>query len=77
MAKAEITASSKTVDDRPELKPYTTISGRPIEPLYRPEDVAGIDYERDLGDPGSQNRLSRQDLDDAPVRGLWFGRSDQ
>ena len=24
--------------------PFTTISGRPIEPLYRPEDVAGLDY---------------------------------
>jgi methylmalonyl-CoA mutase N-terminal domain/subunit len=31
---------------------FTTISGRPIEPLYRPEDVAGIDYDRDLADPG-------------------------
>jgi methylmalonyl-CoA mutase N-terminal domain/subunit len=30
----------------------TTISGRPIEPLYRPEDVAGLDYADDLGDPG-------------------------
>ena len=30
----------------------TTISGRPIEPLYRPEDVAGLDYAHDLGDPG-------------------------
>jgi methylmalonyl-CoA mutase N-terminal domain/subunit len=32
--------------------PFTTISGRPIRPLYRPEDVAGLDYERELGDPG-------------------------
>jgi methylmalonyl-CoA mutase N-terminal domain/subunit len=31
---------------------HTTISGRPIEPLYRPEDVADLDYTRDLGDPG-------------------------
>ena len=31
---------------------FTTISGRPIEPLYRPEDAAGVDYGRDLGDPG-------------------------
>jgi len=31
---------------------HTTVSGRPIEPLYRPEDVAGLDYDRDLGDPG-------------------------
>jgi methylmalonyl-CoA mutase N-terminal domain/subunit len=32
--------------------PFTTISGRPIEPLYTPQDVAGVDYRRDLGDPG-------------------------
>jgi methylmalonyl-CoA mutase N-terminal domain/subunit len=31
---------------------FTTISGRPIAPLYRPADVAGLDYARDLGDPG-------------------------
>ena len=31
---------------------HTTISGRPIEVLYRPEDVADLDYSRDLGDPG-------------------------
>ena len=31
---------------------FTTISGRPIDPLYRPEGVAGLDYARDLGDPG-------------------------
>jgi methylmalonyl-CoA mutase N-terminal domain/subunit len=30
----------------------TTISGRPIEPLYRPGDVADVDYERDTPDPG-------------------------
>jgi len=32
--------------------PFTTISGRPIERLYTREDVSGLDYERDLGDPG-------------------------
>jgi methylmalonyl-CoA mutase, N-terminal domain len=32
--------------------PYTTISGRPVERLYTPQDVAGIDYGRDLNDPG-------------------------
>jgi methylmalonyl-CoA mutase N-terminal domain/subunit len=32
--------------------PYTTISGRPIAPVYRPADVAELDYARDLGDPG-------------------------
>ncbi len=31
---------------------FETISGEPIEPLYTPEDVADIDYARDLGYPG-------------------------
>jgi methylmalonyl-CoA mutase N-terminal domain/subunit len=31
---------------------FTTISGRPLEPVYRPSDLAGLDYERDLADPG-------------------------
>ncbi len=31
---------------------FTTISGRPIEPLGRPSDVSRLDYARDLGDPG-------------------------
>ena len=33
--------------------PFTTISGRPIERLYAPEDIAGLDYDRDLNHPGS------------------------
>jgi methylmalonyl-CoA mutase N-terminal domain/subunit len=32
---------------------FTTVSGRPIERLYTRDDVAGIDYGRDIGDPGS------------------------
>jgi len=52
MAKTESEASATTVQDGLEAKPYTTISGRPIEPLYRPEHVRDIDYDRDLGDPG-------------------------
>jgi methylmalonyl-CoA mutase, N-terminal domain len=32
--------------------PFTTISGRPIERLYTAEDVDGVDYGRDLGNPG-------------------------
>jgi len=32
--------------------PFTTISGRPIAPLYTPADVSTLDYQRDLGDPG-------------------------
>jgi methylmalonyl-CoA mutase, N-terminal domain len=27
--------------------------GHPIKPVYTPEDIAGFDYGRDLGDPGS------------------------
>jgi methylmalonyl-CoA mutase N-terminal domain/subunit len=32
--------------------PFTTISGRPIEPLYGPGSLTGFDYTRELGDPG-------------------------
>src|SRR5687767_6797109 len=32
--------------------PFTTISGRPIDRLYTPDDLAGLDYQRDLNDPG-------------------------
>jgi methylmalonyl-CoA mutase N-terminal domain/subunit len=31
---------------------FTTISGRPIERLYSADDVAALDYARDLNDPG-------------------------
>src|ERR1043166_4402338 len=31
---------------------FTTTSGRPINQLYTPADVAALDYGRDLGDPG-------------------------
>jgi methylmalonyl-CoA mutase N-terminal domain/subunit len=31
---------------------FTTISGRPIDRLYTPDDVAALDYARDLNDPG-------------------------
>jgi methylmalonyl-CoA mutase N-terminal domain/subunit len=32
---------------------FTTISGRPIRQLYTPADIASLDYERDLADPGT------------------------
>jgi len=32
--------------------PFTTVSGVPIERLYTPEDIADLDYEKELGDPG-------------------------
>src|SRR4249920_2888398 len=31
---------------------FTTISGRPIDRLYTAEDVEGIDYDRDVNNPG-------------------------
>ena len=31
---------------------FHTLSGEPLEPLYTPEDVRDLDYERDLGYPG-------------------------
>ncbi|MEY4636729.1 MAG: Methylmalonyl-CoA mutase [Acidobacteriota bacterium] len=42
-----------TLRKSPERKgPFTTISGRPIERLYTSDDVAGIDYDRDINNPG-------------------------
>src|SRR3981081_4553572 len=32
---------------------FTTISGRPIDRLYTAEDVEGIDYARDINNPGA------------------------
>ncbi|MBP6716250.1 MAG: methylmalonyl-CoA mutase family protein [Acidobacteria bacterium] len=31
---------------------FTTISGRPINRLYTADDISGLNYDRDLGDPG-------------------------
>jgi methylmalonyl-CoA mutase, N-terminal domain len=43
----------KTLAKAPEQKPvFTTISGAPVERLYTPLDVAGMDYDRDLSYPG-------------------------
>jgi methylmalonyl-CoA mutase N-terminal domain/subunit len=33
--------------------PFTTVSGRPIDRLYSPEDLPGLDYDRDLNHPGA------------------------
>jgi methylmalonyl-CoA mutase N-terminal domain/subunit len=33
-------------------KTFTTISGVPIKALYRPSDLEGLSYDRDLADPG-------------------------
>lgn len=35
-----------------EIGPHTTMSGRPLDVTYRPEDIAEVDYDTHLGDPG-------------------------
>src|SRR5215468_6115522 len=45
--------ADKPVEERSERPAsFTTISGRPIAPLYKPADVADLDYEGELADPG-------------------------
>ena len=52
-AKWEREVLEPTLKKAPERSgPFTTISGRPIERLYTAEDVAGIDYDRDIANPG-------------------------
>ena len=41
--------SSKTSEQEESL---ATVSEERHKPLYRPEDLSGLDYQRDLGDPG-------------------------
>src|SRR6187401_3004221 len=42
-----------TLQKAPERTgPFTTISGRPVERLYTADDVAGLDYARDIASPG-------------------------
>jgi methylmalonyl-CoA mutase N-terminal domain/subunit len=53
MAKVLDGSPARTTPARAGEGTFTTLSGRPIRPLYRPGDVAGLDYERDLGDPGT------------------------
>jgi len=51
----EETTLRKTLAERPERIPpdrFVTTSSAPVERLYTPLDVAGLDYARDLGFPG-------------------------
>ena len=36
----------------PKKKDVTLHAGIPVKPVYGPEDIRGLDYPRDLGDPG-------------------------
>ena len=48
------TGANQIITPAPErARRFRTISGRPIEPLYGPEQLASLDYARDLGDPGA------------------------
>ena len=49
-ASAPAAAAEKPAAERPG--PFTTISGRPINRLYTREDIAALEYEKDLADPG-------------------------
>ena len=49
----ERTTLQETLSRRPERREkFITASGRPVERLYTPLEVADLDYERDLGFPG-------------------------
>jgi len=49
----EKTTLQQTLSRRPERRErFITASGRPVERLYTPLEVADLDYERDLGFPG-------------------------
>lgn len=52
------------------MKSILSASGLPVKPLYRPEDIAGLDYERDLGDPG-QPPYTRGIYPEMYRRQLW------
>jgi methylmalonyl-CoA mutase N-terminal domain/subunit len=38
--------------DEPRRKPAASAGAIPIKPVYGPDDIAAMDYRRDLGDPG-------------------------
>jgi len=46
----EVAEAPRPADE--QAAPFTTISGRAIEPLYGPEALDGLEYRRDLADPG-------------------------
>ena len=48
----EKTSVSKWDQASGSSRSFTTISGRPIQPLYTPGDLPGFDYTHELNDPG-------------------------
>ncbi len=45
-------ASKPAAKSKPEIADQQTSSHIPVQPLYTPDDLAGRDYDRDLGYPG-------------------------
>src|SRR6478736_31245 len=47
------TGANQIITGRPErVRDFRTISLRPVDRVYGPSDVASVDYDRDLADPG-------------------------
>jgi methylmalonyl-CoA mutase, N-terminal domain len=47
------TGANQIITGRPErARDFRTISLRPVGRVYGPSDVASVDYDRDLADPG-------------------------
>src|SRR5262245_25838379 len=46
------TLASALAENPERRSSFTTISGRPIDRLYSAEDTSGIDYARDINEPG-------------------------
>src|SRR2546421_12929143 len=46
-------STSHSDGDMTSRRRFVTASGRRVQQAYRPDDTAGIDYDRDIGDPGS------------------------
>ena len=57
----------KAISRNPERKErFRTVGGIPVERLYTPEDVNGLDYAKDLGFPGEYPYTRGGPADDVP-----------
>src|SRR5262245_49291923 len=53
MSDVKTATEAATRESRERASSFTTISGRPIDRLYAAEDIASLDYARDIADPGA------------------------
>ena len=49
----EVTAPPPVNKTRERATVFTTISGRPVAPLYTADDLRGLEETRDIGEPGA------------------------